>query len=100
MIDGTGRRKGIHSVKSGADEEEPDEVREHERIADELKKEDGEKELDADWDSSHDGFRHKSFEHVIQFHDFTLINFFAGWCIHCQRFAPQWREMATHIQEK
>lgn len=23
-------------------------------------------ELDADWSSSHDGFRHKSFEHVVQ----------------------------------
>ena len=23
-------------------------------------------EIDSDWSSSHDGFKHKSFEHVIQ----------------------------------
>jgi len=94
-----GRRKGVQSIKSGADEE-PEEEREHIKMIDKLKKEDGEKELDADWDSSHDGFRHQSFEHVIQFHDFTLINFFAGWCVHCQRFAPQWKVMADNLHKK
>lgn len=54
-------------------------------------------ELDADWSSSHDGFRHKSFEHVIQGHDFTFINFFAGWCSHCQKFAPEWERLAEKV---
>ncbi|CAK0883648.1 unnamed protein product [Prorocentrum cordatum] len=62
--------------------------------------EDGEAELDSDWSSSHDGFRHQSFEHVVQAHDFTFINFFAGWCSHCQKFAPTWASLANTVNEK
>eukprot|EP00927_Polykrikos_kofoidii_P053514 TRINITY_DN48126_c0_g1_i1.p1 TRINITY_DN48126_c0_g1~~TRINITY_DN48126_c0_g1_i1.p1 ORF type:complete len:499 (-),score=94.27 TRINITY_DN48126_c0_g1_i1:48-1505(-) len=69
----------------------------HEKLMQRLRVEDGASELDSDWSSSHDGFKHKSFEHVIQSHDFTFINFFAGWCSHCQKFTPQWLEMASEI---
>eukprot|EP00448_Togula_jolla_P023503 CAMPEP_0170577724 /NCGR_PEP_ID=MMETSP0224-20130122/5081_1 /TAXON_ID=285029 /ORGANISM="Togula jolla, Strain CCCM 725" /LENGTH=446 /DNA_ID=CAMNT_0010900657 /DNA_START=22 /DNA_END=1362 /DNA_ORIENTATION=- len=62
-----------------------------------VEQEDGKEELDADWASSHDGFKHKSFDHVIQGHDFTFINFFAGWCRHCQVFAPEWARIAATV---
>jgi len=62
-----------------------------------LEEQDGEKELDADWASSHDGFKHQHFDHVIQFHDFTVINFFAEWCSHCRQFSPEWMQTAKAI---
>jgi len=70
---------------------------EHERKVEKLKKEVGATELDADWSSSHDGFTHKSFDQVIEGHDFTMINFFAGWCSHCQKFAPAWDQIAKKV---
>jgi thiol-disulfide isomerase/thioredoxin len=69
----------------------------HEQRVADLQKEDGAAELDSDWLSSHDGFRHKSFEHVIEAHDFTLINFFAEWCSHCRQFHPLYDRMAKKI---
>lgn len=57
-------------------------------------------ELDADWASSHDGFQHRSFDEVIKFHDFHMINFFAGWCSHCQVFAPTWANIAKELDMK
>lgn len=64
---------------------------------DAILKEDGKAEVDSDWSSSHDGFKHKSFEHVIQAHDFTLINFFAEWCSHCRAFHPMWQQISRKI---
>jgi len=60
-------------------------------------KETGKAEIDADWSSSHDGFKHQSFEKVVQAHDFTLINFFAEWCSHCRNFHPTWTQIAKKI---
>jgi len=91
-----GRHAGHHSTKTGADSDEDGEL-EHRRTAEALAKSDGEEELDSDWADSHDGFKHQSFEHVVQFHDFTLINFFAGWCVHCQKFAPMWKQIADKV---
>jgi len=79
------------------DDKQDDEEVEHKRLAAKLEKADGKKDLDADWASSHDGFRHQSFQHVIQYHDFTLINFFAEWCGHCRQFAPMWRDLTERI---
>lgn len=98
-VDRQGRLVASHSTKSGADEDEDEEVR-HMKTAERLKKEDGQQELDADWATSHDGFKHQSFEHVVQFHDFTLINFFAEWCVHCRKFAPTWNQIASEVKAK
>ncbi len=48
--------------------------------------------MDSDWDSTSDHFEHHDFEKVLEFHDFTMVNFYADWCIHCRRFAPTWKE--------
>lgn len=69
----------------------------HQKVMETVQKKDGQQELDSDWSDSHDGFKHKSFEHVIQAHDFTMINFFAGWCGHCRKFAPLWMQMAARV---
>lgn len=61
-------------------------------------KETGKAEIDSDWSSSHDGFKHQSFEKVVQAHDFTLINFFAEWCSHCRNFHPTWTQIAKKIR--
>jgi len=49
-------------------------------------------ELEADWDSTSDHFQHNDFDAVVEYHDFTMVNFYANWCIHCRRFAPTWKE--------
>mmetsp|Transcript_124911 Transcript_124911/g.243169 ORF Transcript_124911/g.243169 Transcript_124911/m.243169 type:complete len:482 (+) Transcript_124911:44-1489(+) len=97
-LDSVGQRKRSHSTKVGPDtDEDEDEIR-HKQTMQKLEATDGRKELDSDWDSSHDGFKHQSWEHVLEYHDFTLINFFAGWCSHCRKFAPMWEDIAAQIQ--
>ncbi|CAE7637832.1 PDIL5-4 [Symbiodinium sp. CCMP2592] len=79
--------------------QEPEED-DHDKLMQKVRQEDGAEEIDSDWSSSHDGFKHKSFEHVIQGHDFTFVNFFAGWCSHCQKFAPEWDRIAEKVHGK
>lgn len=100
-IDGAGKTFGVAikpaespAVEAGTGSSE------HDKEMSEVRKQDGEKEIDADWSSSHDGFKHNSFEHVIQGHDFTFINFFAGWCSHCQTFSPLWGKIAEQVNGK
>jgi len=97
-VDAKGRAFGM-AFKPEDDEasQVANEEEEHQKHMKDLKKEDGAAELDGDWLSSHDGFRHKSFEHVIEAHDFTLINFFAEWCSHCKQFTPMWNRIAKKI---
>mmetsp|Transcript_71744 Transcript_71744/g.115838 ORF Transcript_71744/g.115838 Transcript_71744/m.115838 type:complete len:482 (+) Transcript_71744:85-1530(+) len=93
-IDSSGKTFGM-AIKPMTDAETDDS--DHQKQMKELLAKDGKKELDADWSDSHDGFNHQSFDHVLQAHDFTFINFFAGWCGHCQQFAPEWNKMALTV---
>mmetsp|Transcript_114474 Transcript_114474/g.323677 ORF Transcript_114474/g.323677 Transcript_114474/m.323677 type:complete len:487 (-) Transcript_114474:65-1525(-) len=93
-IDSKGRTFGMATkVQEDPDESDSD----LEAVKRRVTQEDGQAELDADWSSSHDGFKHNSFEHVVQAHDFTFINFFAGWCSHCRKFSPLWGEIAAEV---
>lgn len=56
--------------------------------------------LDSDWASSSDHFKHTDFHAAVTLHDFTIVNFFAEWCIHCRKFHPMWEEAAKKIGEK
>mmetsp|Transcript_24133 Transcript_24133/g.63688 ORF Transcript_24133/g.63688 Transcript_24133/m.63688 type:complete len:486 (-) Transcript_24133:48-1505(-) len=97
-VDQKGRTYGMATKPNEpAEAEEGEGVEDHEKTMKKLQAEDGKEELDADWANSHDGFKHKSFDHVIQAHDFTFINFFAGWCGHCQQFAPKWDAIAKSV---
>mmetsp|Transcript_98717 Transcript_98717/g.156062 ORF Transcript_98717/g.156062 Transcript_98717/m.156062 type:complete len:480 (-) Transcript_98717:70-1509(-) len=98
-FDMRGADRGMHQHVFGPEEEEELELA-HQQVVQRLEAEDGKAELDADWASSHDGFKHKSFEHVIEAHDLTVINFFAEWCSHCRKFSPLWGEIAQDINQK
>jgi len=96
-IDAKGRTFGTAiKPQEQTDEEQRGEAGHQTEMATVIK-EDGKAELDADWSSSHDGFKHQHFDHVLQAHDFTFINFFAGWCSHCQKFSPMWAKLAEKI---
>ncbi|CAK0879508.1 unnamed protein product [Prorocentrum cordatum] len=56
-------------------------------------------EVDADWSSSSDHFKHQDFWAAVTFHDFTLVNFYAEWCVHCRQFHPMWMEATRRISE-
>ncbi|CAE7237695.1 Protein disulfide-isomerase 5-4 [Symbiodinium microadriaticum] len=98
-IDASGKTFGV-SIKPQEYQWQGQEEDDHDKVMQKVRQQDGAEEIDSDWASSHDGFKHKSFEHVIQGHDFTFINFFAGWCSHCQKFAPEWDQIAEKIHGK
>lgn len=56
-------------------------------------------ELDADWGSTSDHFKHDNFQAVIDAHDFTMVNFYADWCPHCRQFAPTWKEFEDSVND-
>lgn len=58
------------------------------------------KELEADWSSTDDHFHQNDFKTALAIHDYTLVNFFAEWCIHCRQFSVVWREAAAKVSEK
>lgn len=96
-VDSKGRTFGMAIKPDEMTSYEEDGDNSHKKLMEKIKKEDGSAEIDSDWSSSHDGFKHKSFDHVIQGHDFVFINFFAGWCSHCQQFAPAWAQIAKKV---
>lgn len=59
-----------------------------------------ERELDSDWSSTDDHFKHKSFKDAIQHHEFSLVLFYADWCSHCRQFHPMWNDMVKEISMK
>lgn len=75
-IDFSGMEMGVHEDDNSADilvqhtEEHP--------------------EYDQDWDHTSEAFKKMRFEDVIRYHDFTYVNFYADWCVHCRQFAPSW----------
>merc|ERR1712232_310212 len=54
-------------------------------------------EVDSDWSSSSDQFKHDDFQKVVDSHDFTFVNFYADWCPHCRMFATVWNEFEAKI---
>jgi thiol-disulfide isomerase/thioredoxin len=55
------------------------------------------KELDSDWGLSSDNFKHNDFDAVVEAHDITVINFYAGWCHHCKEFSPTWDSFEQEV---
>jgi len=102
-VDTKGRTFGMTYQPKDTDEDVQEakgvmsEERMHQRRVEELQRMDGKKELDADWASSTDGFQHGSFLHLIEAHDFVVVNFFAGWCSHCRNFSPRWNLLAERV---
>lgn len=90
------RHKGDHDETIQGSSEEQEE-KHHQELHKQLEEQFGTEEFDADWASSHDGFKHQNFEHVIEYHDFTVVNFFAEWCVHCRQFSPTWSEIAKAV---
>merc|ERR1712151_731597 len=56
-------------------------------------------ELDSDWGSSSDNFKHDDFQAVVNAHDFTMVNFYADWCPHCRQFAPMFSEFEKKVND-
>jgi len=56
-------------------------------------------ELDSDWGSSSDNFKHDDFQGVVNAHDFTMVNFYADWCPHCRQFGPLFTEFEKKVND-
>jgi len=57
-------------------------------------------ELDSDWTSTSDHFKHNDFQSVIDSHDFTFVLFYADWCPPCRAFKPTYNEFESTINDK
>mmetsp|Transcript_13440 Transcript_13440/g.32043 ORF Transcript_13440/g.32043 Transcript_13440/m.32043 type:complete len:465 (+) Transcript_13440:92-1486(+) len=57
-------------------------------------------ELDSDWSSSSDQFKHDNFESVVDAHDYTFVNFYADWCPHCRMFGPTWDQFEKQLNSE
>lgn len=54
-------------------------------------------DLDSDWSSSSDQFKHEDFQSVVDAHDFTFVNFYADWCPHCRQFSATWGKFEEKV---
>jgi len=91
-VDHTGQYKGMAYTKEEISVLEQADTQND--VTDEEKK-----ELDSDWLQSSDHFKHNDFDHVVTFHDFTLVNFYAEWCSHCRQFFPTWVDATNRISD-
>ncbi len=62
-------------------------------------------EVDTDWTSSSDSFKHEVFDAVIESHDFTflnftLLNFYADWCPNCRMFGSSWGKFENRLKKR
>uniref|UniRef100_A0A7S2QIR4 Thioredoxin domain-containing protein n=1 Tax=Zooxanthella nutricula TaxID=1333877 RepID=A0A7S2QIR4_9DINO len=57
------------------------------------------KDLEADWSSSSDGFHHTDFDKAVTYHEYTMVNFFAEWCVYCRKFSTIWNEVAQKMSD-
>ena len=42
----------------------------------------------------------KSIDDIVQSGKIWVVEFYAHWCGHCQRFAPTWKNVANHFRGK
>eukprot|EP01065_Artemidia_motanka_P010726 TRINITY_DN15740_c0_g1_i1.p1 TRINITY_DN15740_c0_g1~~TRINITY_DN15740_c0_g1_i1.p1 ORF type:complete len:473 (+),score=171.29 TRINITY_DN15740_c0_g1_i1:64-1482(+) len=56
-------------------------------------------ELDSDWTSTSDNFKHNDFQSVVESHDFTFVLFYADWCPPCRAFKPTYNEFESTIND-
>ena len=40
----------------------------------------------------------ENFDEAVQEHAFLVVEFFAKWCSHCQKLAPEWEQAATTLK--